>query len=185
MALIPWTEISLEDIYRNNHLFKLLDKLFMKNSEILDKTYPVGSIYMSVNNNNPSELFGGTWEQIQGKFLLASSNSHPLGEQKGEETHTLTVNEIPSHTHVQNAHKHSADTNYFVTSNSNLSTGDAKRVATANTGGNYYVQSTDKPTITRNQYTKEATATNQNTGGGQAHNNMPPYLAVNVWKRTG
>jgi microcystin-dependent protein len=61
--------------------------------------YPVGSIYMSVNNVNPSTMFGGTWEQIKDKFLLACGDTYNNGATGGEANHTLTSNEIPSHNH--------------------------------------------------------------------------------------
>lgn len=80
-------------------------------SQVFDVVYPVGSIYMSVNNVNPSTLFGGTWEQISGKFLLASSSGRAAGTTGGAETvsytpagsvgnHTLTAAEMPAHTHT-------------------------------------------------------------------------------------
>ena len=73
---------------------------------MLNKVYPVGSIYMSVNNSNPATLFGGTWEEIQGKFLLGRSTGHAAGTTGGEETHTLTSNEMPAHTHNGPSHTH-------------------------------------------------------------------------------
>ena len=80
-------------------------------SQVFDVVYPVGSIYMSVNNVNPATLFGGTWEKIEGKFLLGASSGHSLGETGGAEkvnytpsgsvgNHTLTAAEMPSHTHT-------------------------------------------------------------------------------------
>ena len=57
--------------------------------------YPVGSIYMSANATNPGTLFGGTWSQIQGRFLLAADGSHAAGSTGGEATHTLTQAEMP------------------------------------------------------------------------------------------
>ena len=80
-------------------------------NQVFDVVYPVGSIYMSVNNVNPSTLFGGTWEQISGKFLLASSSGRAAGTTGGAETvsytpagtvgnHTLTASEMPAHTHT-------------------------------------------------------------------------------------
>ena len=65
------------------------------------EVYPVGSIYISLNSTNPSSIFGGTWEQIQGRFLLGVSSSHPVNQTGGEEKHTLTVNESPSHRHTR------------------------------------------------------------------------------------
>lgn len=132
-----------------------------------NKIYPVGSIYMSVNSTDPSELFGGEWEQIEDRFLLACGTTYSNGATGGEATHKLTISEMPSHTHTQNAHSHTIGSlaRYTVTGNGNASVGDGY--------GN-----------TQNYKTGSTTATNQNTGGGQAHNNMPPYLAVYCWVRT-
>ena len=46
---------------------------------LIDAIYPVGSIYMSVNNVNPSVLFGGTWEQIKDTFLLSAGDTYNAG----------------------------------------------------------------------------------------------------------
>lgn len=67
--------------------------------ETLLQAHPVGSIEIRVDNVNPSTLYGGTWEKIEGKFLLGSSSSYTLGKSGGSATHTLTINEIPAHTH--------------------------------------------------------------------------------------
>ncbi|MBP5423743.1 MAG: hypothetical protein J6Y78_15010 [Paludibacteraceae bacterium] len=120
----------------------------------LNYMYPVGSIYISVGSTSPAVLFGGTWEKIEGKFLLASSSTHELGSTGGEEAHTLTIDEIPSHTHGW-----TAPTNI-----------DAIAEGTATTIHE----------VNRGQQDEQTGA----VGGGQAHNNMPPYLTVNVWKRT-
>ena len=70
-------------------------------SELLDLIYPIGSVYINVQNVSPEDFLGGVWEQIQGKFLLAMQNGHyTAGETGGEETHTLTIDEIPSHNHM-------------------------------------------------------------------------------------
>jgi hypothetical protein len=115
--------------------------------------YPIGSIYMCVNNIDPSEIFGGTWVQIKDRFLLAAGDTYSNGETGGEATHTLTVDEMPSHNHA-----------YDTYNTTIYSFGGSEISAYMNTRG------TSKGTETR--------------GGGQAHNNMPPYLAVKVWKRT-
>lgn len=116
-----------------------------------DKQHPVGSIYLSVSDTNPSTLFGGTWERIEDTFLLAAGSSYAAGETGGEATHTLTVNEMPSHSHnIKTIEKK-------VASGSNYS-----RIASDGTGVDSVIVA---------------------TGGSKAHNNMPPYLAVYVWKR--
>ena len=135
---------------------------------ILDNVYPIGSIYMNVNSTNPGTLFGGTWEQIQGKFLLGMSSSYPAGSSGGEATHTLTASEMPTHD------------------------GHIVPDSVGATGGNYngYLKS-DKMTAYGDRgrgwriFNNDEICPNyQTVGGGQAHNNMPPYLSVYIWKRT-
>ena len=121
---------------------------------LLKLIYPVGSIYMSTVNTSPSTFITGTtWTQLENRFLLGAGSSYTAGATGGEATHTLTVDEIPSHSHTTPI--------YY---NSNSGTVTANRASYAN-------QSSSKiPT--------------ESTGGGQAHNNMPPYLVVYMWERT-
>lgn len=69
------------------------------NFDLLDALYPVGSIYQSTKPTDPGTFLGGVWSPINGVFLLAQSQKHPVGSTGGEEEHTLTVAEMPSHTH--------------------------------------------------------------------------------------
>lgn len=153
------------------------------NRDVPNKVYPIGSIYISVNSTNPSELFGGTWEQIQDTFLLASGTTYTNGSTGGEATHTLTVNEMPSHTHVQNPHSHNPSSNGANWVPNTQST-TRSRFSTSSSGKKY-IPSTESMEDWVWGGTSSTTATNKNTGGGQAHNNMPPYLAVYMWKRIG
>lgn len=121
--------------------------------------YPVGSIYMSVNSTSPATLFGGTWERIQDTFLLAAGTNHAAGSTGGEENHALTVNEMPTHHHE------------------GLYWGTLSTPLCLNSGENPLRLSHTGSGADNGFWTGE-------TGGGQAHNNMPPYLAVYVWKRT-
>ena len=123
--------------------------------------FPIGSIYMSLSNTNPSTYFGGTWVQIKDRFLLGAGNTYVAGNTGGEASHTLTTNEIPNHRH---------DNIY----------GDngARRGAGWGTGTTH--------TGTLNEMTNndwESLHTGY-TGGGKAHNNMPPYYVVYIWRRT-
>lgn len=131
----------------------------LSRTEIADMIYPVGSIYISVTATNPSTLFGGTWTRIQDRFLLAAGSSYTAGSTGGEATHTLTVDEMPSH-------QHTAD---FWSSKA----GNAGYEGSCATNYDCW-----------NRPTERATSPVQATGGGQAHNNMPPYLAVYMWQRT-
>lgn len=123
---------------------------------VLDNVYPVGSIYMNVNSTNPGTLFGGTWEQIQGKFLLGMSSSYPAGSSGGEAKHTLTVSEIPTHTHS---------------------------IIGYSASGNDYSGSDADLSFTYNNTMTGWAGRTASVGNSQAHNNMPPYLSVYIWKR--
>lgn len=126
-------------------------------STVLDKVYPVGAIYISVNRTNPKTLFGGTWVQIKDRFLLAAGTTYKAGATGGEATHTLTASEMPSHNHAV----------YYPNAGA----------ADHSAPGNYPDGPSDSTYYAVGSYTSSA-------GGGGAHNNMPPYLAVYVWKRT-
>lgn len=149
--------------------------------KIIDLIYPVGSIYTSANNVSPETLFGGTWEQIQGKFMLTSGNGYSLGETGGEATHTLTQDEIPNYTIPQTSltgTMKGGDTRLGPT---NSSVGGIIR----NDGGSFNY-STAREGGDWNGYgniTINASHSHSSGGGGQAHNNMPPYIVVNAWKR--
>lgn len=139
---------------------------------VLDNVYPIGSIYMNVNSTNPGTLFGGTWEQIQGKFLLGMSSSYPAGSQGGEASHTLTTAEIPSHGH--NPANEPGYFGFITNSPKAFIVGD---MGTQSGTGRYYPYSTAAFDVSRNTLTGT-------TGGGKSHNNMPPYLSIYIWKRT-
>ena len=116
----------------------------------LAQVYPVGSIYLSVVATNPATLFGfGTWVALYDRMLIGAGSGYGNGGTGGEVNHTLTIGEMPSHTHT------------FGITNGN-----------AGSAGGYAGQP-----VTFNPETSA-------TGGNAAHNNMPPYLAVHMWKRT-
>lgn len=150
------------------------------------KIYPVGAIYISASATNPGTLFGGTWEQIKGRFLVAvgaleENNSTwfgtvsagdvncPAGEKGGEAWHTLTVNQMPSHDHrsMRWGGPSGNETGYF-----GVNAGSETSGRQANWYFNYASGAAQA-------YFKTGFS-----GGSAAHNNMPPYLAVYMWKRT-
>lgn len=139
---------------------------------VLDNVYPIGSIYMNVNSTNPGTLFGGTWEQIQGRFLLGMSSSYPAGSQGGEASHTLTTDEMPSHGH--NPANEAGYFGFITNSKKAFSIGD---MGSQSGSGRYYPYASAAFDISRNTLTGT-------TGGGKSHNNMPPYLSIYIWKRT-
>lgn len=72
-------------------------------AQILLAAHPVGSYYWSDVDTSPETLFGGTWEAVQNKFVFAAGEGHEAGSTGGEESHTLTVDEMPSHNHKLDA----------------------------------------------------------------------------------
>lgn len=145
---------------------------------ILDAIYPVGSIYMTMADTSPSVLFPGTeWEKLEGRFLLGASEDYAKGSTGGEATHTLTEQEMPGHTHAMTSaggHSHAYDYAVAAIGSQGISTTDSGyKPATHNNPDS-------KRTSTEGSHTHPL----ESTGGGQAHNNMPPYLAVNIYRRT-
>ncbi len=147
---------------------------------IFNMIYPVGHIYFSVSPENPSTLFGGTWERIEDTFLLASGSSYSAGATGGEATHMLTTNEMPSHFHQE---RFPFDGDSVRPVGSTVNEGLGFTATSKETSANYkYLTgsiafssaSTSKPVYP---------VITSSAGSGAAHNNMPPYLAVYVWKR--
>ena len=85
-------------------------------ADLLNKVYPVGSIYMSVVNISPASFLGGTWQAIeQGRMLMAAGSSWQAGTTGGNAYHTLTIAELPAHNHsatetAAGGHTHGAST---------------------------------------------------------------------------
>lgn len=125
-----------------------------------DMANPVGSVRQFCTDFDPNDV-RGEWKRIKGRFLLASSSSYEAGSAGGEAEHTLTVSEMPSHMHDP---------------------GNIYLYAHDNSGGN---SAAGHRSVWTNTADKSYTVMNKtaSTGGSQPHNNMPPYLAVNTWRR--
>ena len=136
---------------------------------LLNLIYPVGSIYMSVSNTSPATFLGGSWEQIKDRFLLASGTTYAAGATGGDATHTLSIDEMPKHGHYL---VYAGNNGWYIGDNTGLG-----GTQTADYIKRHREINTDMET------TASLWAANEN-GGSKAHNNMPPYLAVYVWKRT-
>lgn len=175
----------------------------------MDNIYPIGSIFISTINQNPSTYFGGTWEQIKGRFLLGVGNcdantdtyfgsiqstawNASAGSKGGEDFHTLTTAQIPSHRHSVSitsggggSHYHtirygSASGKYLTVSyksgsNQMLNLSGWSWVNSAY--GNVYASSVS-------DHTHSVSGNTGRIGSSGNHNNMPPYFAVYIWKRT-
>jgi len=162
---------------------------------IVDIIYPIGSVYITLNTANPSALFGGTWERIQDTFLLAAGTTYAAGSSGGEATHTLTTAETPAHTHDRGTMEIAGMIRAYSEYNKGNSSFDTQGVS----GAFHFKTGTDTewPSSTnlasgsndavRNvlfNASRNWTGSTSSVGGGAAHNNMPPYLTVYMWKRT-
>lgn len=146
-----------------------LKKVFeLMKGRIWKECYPVGSIYMSVNSTDPSTLFGGSWERIQDTFLLASGSTYGAGTTGGSAKATL-----PSHTHTVGSN----DYQLWV---AKRGSGSAEEGGKISGSAKYYAGALGGST---DNYKWLASVDSEGVSDvSQA--NMPPYLAVYVWKRT-
>lgn len=126
---------------------------------VVERDHPVGSLYISENPTSPAELYGGTWERIEGRFIMGASDTYPAGSTGGEAEVALTIKEMPRHKH------------------------DWLGIMNKRDG-----------TVVYDDYAPDTSSTplvsslNRNTGvqyagEGKAHNNIPPYYSVYIWKR--
>lgn len=182
----------------NKKLSTALDQL----NRLAGQLYPIGSIYMNVNNVEPSAIFGGSWERMpSGRMLVNSGNDFNLGQIGGEKEHRLTEDELASHSHdVNNINGNTTSTAKLVGkfSSSIRPNGDitdvpyrdgfgivskeseygihAKDGGNSSPGRNYVIDASHNHTINLNINMLPS-------GKNQPHNNMPPYIVVNMWKR--
>lgn len=184
----------------NKKLSTTLDQL----NRLAGQLYPVGSIYMNVNNVEPSAIFGGSWERMpSGRMLVNSGDGFNLGQIGGEKEHRLTEDELASHSHdVNNINGNTTSTAKLVGkfSSSIRPNGDitdvpyrngfgivskeseyeihAKDGGNSSPGRNYVIDASHSHTVNLN-------ISMLPSGKNQPHNNMPPYIVVNMWKRIG
>ena len=149
--------ISLAVQDNTDNIAALSNQISNISSTIFDNIYPVGSIYMSVNNTNPSNLFGGTWTQLKDRFLLGAGSTYTNGSTGGSATQRLSVANLPSHTHPQ-----------YVATN----------------GGSTSANLDYDGWVSNGKAVAQGIPTGA-TGQGTKFDIMPPYLVVYMWQRTG
>lgn len=129
--------------------------------KLRDQMYPVGSLYFSTNSTSPATIYGGSWERYaQGRTLVSvneSDTDFTAGKTGGEKTHVLTVDEMPKHRHV------------------------VGKFATMQGGGGW---NTDKIGGAQLNDAAVNDGYTEYSGNSKAHNNMPPYIAIYLWRRT-
>lgn len=153
---------------------------------VLDMFFPVGSIYMSVladTKFNPNTAFGGTWEKIQNRFLYGAG-SKAIGATGGAETVTLTLEQMPTHSHARGGIQIKG------------AIGDSgNQVISGGTSGAFSSNSANVAKIARGasgtiinklNFTGSSgwSGNSESQGNSKSHENMPPYIVVTIWKRT-
>lgn len=144
--------------------------------KIVSKIYPVGAIYMSEKNTSPASLFGGSWSQIQERFLYAAaaSGTYAVGNVGGERTHTLIPSELPPVRMKVGVHAggyvgENGTVNSFIRNGSTYGTESSRKTGdTSDRTPELYVNSS---------------LLNSFECLNHPHNNMPPYVCMYMWKR--
>lgn len=130
---------------------------------VVDRDHPVGSLYISENSTSPAELYGGTWERIEGKFIMGASDTYPAGSTGGEATHKLTREEMPRHEHLYRVDNKSGSPEVTFPA---WSWGMSRDII---------LQNSVEVTTVGAAVTPD--------GEGQPHNNIPPYYSMYIWRR--
>ena len=169
----------------------------VKTTDLLNLTYPIGSIYMSVNSTNPSTLFGGTWEQFaQGRVLLGVGSNGETDYTTAEQTGG-SENSVASHTHTQQEHNHTQEAhNHTLLSNTGM---DGNANGFGKNGKIYGISGVWQNSAPAHQYynfdnaghhyvgltraiNNPTTAVNNSTG--EVGGNRMPFITCYIWKRT-
>lgn len=127
---------------------------------VVERDHPVGSLYISENATSPAELYGGTWERIEGKFIMGASDTYPAGSTGGSATHTQTDAEMPSHFHGYG----------------NQYSGDAHFAQ-----WQFYIP--DVAQITDAEGKNCAWAVTTRSGNGKPMDILNPYYSTYIWRR--
>ena len=179
-------------------------------ASLLDKIYPVGSVYMSFTNKSPATFLGGTWEALNdGRVLIAANSTYAVNSTGGESEVALTAEQLPAHSHGANCaenggHSHNRGSMEIwgrIQSAHSLkvgydagegvfTTGGQQGASTAGNSGSTwngdlnFTASRNWPGVTSTVPNHAHSITIGSTGSGLSHSNMQPYRAVYMWKRT-
>lgn len=150
------SELTQATTISNADLIPIVQNNETKSVSLIDMIYPIGSIYMSVNNVNPSTLFGGTWEQIKDRFLLSAGDTYTLGNTGGRPSHTMALEHLPKGT----------------------------ALTTQINSGTWSLGIWKDYSQTGSVYASTLQGQSGTPVGGNPFSIMPPFLVVNIWKRT-
>lgn len=183
--------------YQSKHTGAAIDASVDTTQQILNMIYPVGSIYMSVNNVSPATFIGGTWTALTDRVLIGAGSSYAVNATGGATSHThtsaahthttaghtLTITEMPKHEH--RSMKWGNGTEYYFGVNGSSPGSDGWWNFTYTGGG----AGSSEPNFYTNKVGGGGSHSHGNTGSTTPGNtgsssNLPPYLAVYMWKRT-
>ena len=174
----------------NAHLFSKIEEIKTK---VINLIYPIGSVYISIIDINPESIFGGDWERIEDTFLIGAGNLYTNGSTGGSTTHTLSINNLPSHKHEvsikengDHAHKpgnltgqyrcYKEDENGKYIGSLSHHIGELDDFAVPGS-----LRITTGLTEKTGKHTHAIEI--KNSGNGESFNIIPPYTAVYIWKR--
>lgn len=191
--------------YQSVHTGSDIDTGITNIQQIFNLIYPIGSYYISSDSANPSTKFGGTWEQITNRMIMAAGSSYAVGTTGGTASHThtsaahthttaghvLTTSEMPSHTHVGRIAYKQSGYGYTPGDWETILSSYASPMVCSNRN------STDQNYVDINTHRIAPTGA---TGGGASHShgntgsttpgntgsssNLPPYIVAYIWRRT-
>lgn len=170
-------------------------------AKVLNKFFPIGTIYESTSSTSPAAILGGSWEQIKGRFLVAAGDNGASGNEAlnltagatgGISTHTLTEAEMAQHNHafgtasITNANfdVHTSGDGGMIRASTNSTVSIKAGVTNSATQTVYHTRSgtsysnTDAITVA-----PTVTATVGSQGSGNSYATLPPYQAIYIWKR--
>lgn len=177
-------------------LSELDEYLFAK---IFETTFPIGTIFQTTIIGNPNTIIPGAtnseWEQITDRVLIGAGNTYPAESIGGEATITLTKDQIPSHTHTRGTMNITGSVGQGYTTNGTINGGWHNHNNKGYGTGALYLSGTNNgSSCTWSNYgdsgkitldaSRSWTGETSSVGGNQPHNNIPPYYAVYIWKRT-
>lgn len=150
----------------------------IKISEELEKYFPVGIIIAFAIDVNPEEAIGGFWVRISDVFLLGAGNKYGGGDIGGNETITLTENELPEHSHDM-SHSHNVNPDDANVSWYRYNSASTKKInISVNSGSPFSAFA-----LPQGKTSSISPSTTQLTGEGKPFSILPPYLGVYFWKR--
>lgn len=192
---LDYEAIEVDEIYPANDLYPGV-LLFPNNGGVITKgmeidfaagvirvggesgalaAYPVGSFYLSAIATSPAELFGGTWERLKDTFLMASGNKYTAGSTGGKANHAHKYGLQYGGYYGDIALENDPNAGSLVyDANGNISVATAEKLSgfSADVNGG---STKTRQTVTPTHY--------RSIGTTSTEDNLPPYLAVYVWKR--